>query len=67
MGSKLEDSMVLDEVFGSDFGIDTDCEDFYLAFKEYLSTLGQAHHMFSQIYDLFSRNFIKKKRHFAVL
>merc|ERR1719483_1366678 len=31
--------MVLDEVFGSDFGIDTVCEDFYRAFKEYLSTL----------------------------
>merc|ERR1740137_365452 len=31
--------MVLDEVFGSDFGMDTDCEDFYFAFKEYLSTL----------------------------
>ena len=48
MGSNLEDSMVLDEVFGSDFGIDTVCEDFYRAFKEYLSTLGQAHHMFSR-------------------
>lgn len=39
IGSNLEDSMVLDEVFGSDFGMDTVCEDFYLAFKEYLSTL----------------------------
>ena len=30
--------MVLDEVFGSDFGMDTVCEDFYRVFKEYLST-----------------------------
>ena len=40
--------MVLDEVFGSDFGMDTLCEDFYRAFKEYLSTLGQDYHMFSR-------------------
>ena len=39
VSSNLEDSMVLDEVFGSDFGMDTVCEDFYRAFKEYLSTL----------------------------
>ena len=48
MSSNLEDSMVLDEVFGSDFGMDTLCEDFYRAFKEYLSTLGQDYHMFSR-------------------
>ena len=30
--------MVLDEVFGSDFAMDTVCEDFYRVFKEYLST-----------------------------
>ena len=33
-----EESMVLAEVFGSDFAMDTVCEDFYRAFKEYLST-----------------------------
>ena len=35
---KDEDSLVLDEVFGSDFAMDTVCEDFYRVFKEYLST-----------------------------
>jgi hypothetical protein len=35
---KEEDGMVLDEVFGSDFAMDIVCEDFYHAFKEYLST-----------------------------
>ena len=33
-----EESMVLAEVFGSDFAMDTVCEDFYRVFKEYLST-----------------------------
>ena len=33
-----DDSLVLDEVFGSDFAMDTVCEDFYRVFKEYLST-----------------------------
>ena len=53
MSSNLEDSMVLDEVFGSDFGMDTVCEDFYRAFKEYLSTLGQIIACFHEIFCIF--------------
>ena len=53
MSSNLEDSMVLDEVFGSDFGMDTVCEDFYRAFKEYLSTLGQIITCFHEIFCIF--------------